>query len=321
MDKKGYAFGVDLGGTKIQILKIDSKGKVLGSLKIPTDVKKGAPYIINSLIKALKSMSHEPPLGVGVGVAGQIEEESGTVLFGPNLKWKDVLLAEQIKKGLKTEVFVTNDVRAATIGELVYGAAQGVSHLLSIFVGTGIGGSIVIDGQVLKGPNNTAGEIGHMVVDLNGPPCTCGSKGCLEAIASGWGMEARAMTAVNADPIKAKTLIALAMGDPSAIKGPMIQQAAKNKDPLALSIVKEAEKALIFGTKSLVNILNPKVIVFGGGIIDANPDMVERIEKGVQKNALKAAVKNVEFRISALKGEAGSFGAAAIVFRALGVKN
>ena len=164
MVKKGYAFGIDLGGTKIQILKVDSQGKALGSLKIPTEVKQGAPIIIKSLIKAIKTLSTEglPPLGVGVGVAGQIEEGTGKVLFGPNLKWKDVPLGDLLRKGLKTDVFITNDVRSATIGEMAYGSGQGVSHLLSIFVGTGIGGCIVIDGEILNGPSNTAGEIGHI---------------------------------------------------------------------------------------------------------------------------------------------------------------
>lgn len=316
MGNRPYAFGVDLGGTKIQILKVEEDGTVLERLKIPTEAEKGAEAVISSIARSVESLlgKNERPMGLGLGVAGQVEKATGSVLFAPNLKWSNVPLSKTLFELLGCPVFATNDVRAATLGEIAFGAGKGAKDLLSIFVGTGIGGAIVIDGNVISGPGNTAGEIGHMTVDLTGPPCTCGSRGCLEAIAAGWGMEAKAKALVDQDPIKAKKMIALAGGDPMRIKGKIIQEAAREGDPLAQSIIKDAEAALIAGTASLVNILNPSVVLFGGGIIDANPGMVRTVEEGVRKRALKAASKNVEFRISSLKNEAGAFGAAALVF-------
>ncbi|CRX39010.1 ROK family protein [Estrella lausannensis] len=316
MVKKPYAFGVDLGGTKIQILKVEEDGNVLEKVKIPTEVEKGADHVIAAIASSVEKLFDKqyPPEGIGLGVAGQVEKSTGAVLFAPNLKWSNVPLTAILKERLGFPVFATNDVRAATIGELSFGAGKNAKDLLSIFVGTGIGGAIVINGRIVSGPENTAGEIGHMIVDLNGPPCTCGSRGCLEAIAAGWGMEAKARNAVNNDPVSAKRLIALAGGDPMLIKGKIIQEAAREKDPLALSIIKEGEAALIAATASLINILNPTVVLFGGGIIDANPDMVRTVEEGARKKALKAASRHVEFRLSSLKNEAGAFGAAALVF-------
>lgn len=319
MDQNQYAFGVDLGGTKIEILKVDAKGSVLGKLKFPTEVSRGPVAIIEAIVTAVKSLSEKDnlPLGIGLGVAGQIEKKTGKVFFGPNLKWRDVPLGDMLRKSLNMKVVVLNDVRAATLGELIFGSAKGALNVLSIFVGTGIGGGIILDGKILSGPENSAGEIGHMIVDMRGHPCTCGSKGCLETIAGGWGMEARAKDAVNVDPLKAKALLALALGDPNNIKGPMIHQAAKEGDPLALSIIKDAEDALISGTASLVNVLNPSVVVFGGGIIDNNPDIVGRIEQGVRKKSLKAPLSHIAFVPSSLKGDAGAFGAAASVLNAI----
>lgn len=316
MGKKPYAFGVDLGGTKIQIVKLEEDGNVLEKVKIPTEAGRGADAVIASIADSVEKLfdKQEPPQGLGLGVAGQVEKSTGSVLFAPNLKWTNVPLAKTLKERLGFPIFATNDVRAATIGELSFGAGKDAKDLLAIFVGTGIGGAIVINGRIVSGPENTAGEIGHMIVDINGPPCTCGSRGCLEAIAAGWGMEAKAKNAVNSDPISARRLISLAGGDPMLIKGKIIQDAARENDPLALSIIREGEAALIAATASLINILNPTVVLFGGGIIDANPGLVRTVEEGARKKALKAASRNVEFRLSSLKNEAGAFGAAALVF-------
>jgi len=317
MAKEKYAFGVDLGGTKIEILKVNTKGKVLDGKKIPTDAKKGPAHVIKTIADVIKSLTEKanPPLGVGVGVAGQVDAARGTLHFAPNLKWKNVALGSLLKKALKTKVFVTNDVRSAMLGEWTFGALKGAKNLLCIFVGTGIGGAAVIDGKILTGPNYSACEIGHMVIDYRGMLCTCGNRGCLETVAGGWGMEARARDAVNQDPIAARALLTLANGDPNGIRGAMIHLAAKKKDKLALSIINDAKEALIAGTASLVNILNPSVVLFGGGVIDANPELVGVIEEGVKKRALKSAIKNLKVKQSKLGGQAGAIGAAALVFR------
>ncbi|MBE0617241.1 MAG: ROK family protein, partial [Proteobacteria bacterium] len=179
MVRASLAVGVDLGGTKVAVGLVDADGGLVRRTRRTTDVQAGPEAItaqIAAAVKELRAVAGPDPICVGVGVAGQVEPDSGRVRFAPNLKWQDVPLGRLLREALGLPVAVTNDVRAATWGEWLHGAGQGCDHLVCVFVGTGIGGGVVTHGRVLEGYAKAAGELGHMTVALGGPECTCGNR-------------------------------------------------------------------------------------------------------------------------------------------------
>lgn len=177
-ENDAWAIGVDLGGTKIEVAQVYTSGRVQRRTRAATDVADGSSVVKDQIVAAvreLKDSTKSTPMGMGVGVAEQIEPDTGTVRFAPNLGWRDVPLGSDLSHALDLPVVVTNDVRAITWGEWLHGAGQGCDDLLCLFAGTGIGGGIVSGGRMLSGCNNTAGELGHITVELDGPPCHCGN--------------------------------------------------------------------------------------------------------------------------------------------------
>jgi len=315
---KKWAAGVDLGGTKIQLIQIDELGTAGERIRCPTDVAGGEEGIVNEIASALRQLEEKvgsPPEGVGVGVAGQIEKGTGTVIFAPNLKWHNAPFEENLKKMLDLPVVILNDVRAAAWGEWLHGAGKGCENLICIFVGTGVGGGIVSEGEMLAGARNSAGEIGHMVVLLDGPECTCGNRGCMEALAGGWAITRQAKERVKEEPEEGKRLLGLAEGEVEKITGQMVDEAAADGDRLATEVIDRAVAALAAGTTSLVNALSPERIVFGGGVIEGSPEFIGRIEEKVKKQALEAATKDLEFVRAKLHNDAGAIGAGALALK------
>ena len=203
MNRKQWAIGIDLGGTKIEVALVDSSGLLRDRLRVPTESQQGYEAILKRITKTIHQLCSQNgdivPVSIGIGVPGQISRSSGIVHDAPNLKWHEVKLEEDLSAMLHKHVRVCNDVKAATWGEWLYGAGKHCDDFVCIFIGTGIGGSIVSGGQMLVGCNNTAGEIGHITIDMNGPECHCGNKGCFEALAGGWAIQRDAQTAVRAD--------------------------------------------------------------------------------------------------------------------------
>lgn len=323
MKQPHYSLGVDLGGTKLRVGLIDTKGRVIDSKSQPTDVQGGPSAIglqITQAVKELITNHNIAPKACGIGLAGQIDSKTGVVHFAPNLAWKNVPIKQYLEKDLHIPVHVINDVRAATWGESKHGAAVGYDDVVCIFVGTGIGGGIVANRKVLEGANNCAGEIGHMVIQMNGNDCTCGQKGCWEAYASGWAITKAAKQAVIKDPKHGKTLLQLSGGALDAITAKIVTQAFKQNDPLALTIIQEAQHALHIGTANILNILNPKALLFGGGIIQNNDSLFSSIKSNYSKYALKSASKNIEVLQAALGSDAGIIGAAVFAYAQLSHK-
>lgn len=319
MSDAAWTIGVDLGGTKLDVGLVDNQGVVRHHLLLKTKAKEGAQAVIDDIIAAItelkKQQPHERILGVGIGIAGQIEKSTGVVRFAPNLDWHDIPLQEQLKKALKLPVHVINDVRAATWGEWLYGAGRGFDDLLCIFVGTGIGGGVVSGGNMLFGFSNAAGEVGHMTIDLKGPACSCGNRGCFEALASGWAIARSTKDAVTQDPVRGKSLLELAGGKVNDLTARHVFQAFQSGDPLAIEIVKSVEDALIAGIAGLVNAFNPKRVILGGGIINAHPEFIQQVHEGVAKRALKIATEGLSIVRAELQANAGVIGAAAYAFK------
>ena len=314
------AVGVDLGGTKIAAALVNEQGRILKSARLSTNVEGGASAVvvqITELVSQLAGTAGSSVVGIGMGVAGQIEAGSGVVRFAPNLDWHDVPLKSQLSAACNLPVVITNDVRAITWGEWLYGAGKGCDDMICAFVGTGIGGGIVIKGKVLNGCSNSAGEIGHITIDMHGSKCTCGNRGCMETLAGGWGIARQARRAVAADPKAGVKLLKLAHGKAEEITAKMVADAYRKGDVLAQKIVAQAGEALVAGMVSLVNAFNPCRLVLGGGIIDGLPELVERVEQGVGENALDAATGSLKVVTAELDKDAGVIGAAALAMHCL----
>lgn len=317
MPEKSEAIGVDLGGTKIEIGRVDAAGNILKNIRLVTDTVGGPQGIEKQIIDAiqeLKAVSDVPLAGIGVGVAGQVDEKTGMVYFAPNLpKWRNVPLQLDIEEAIKLPVKIINDVRAITLGEWLFGAGKNLDNLVCVFVGTGIGGGIISGGKLLKGYTNTFGEIGHMTIDFFGPVCTCGNRGCWESIAGGWGIAKYTQDLVNADRYHAANLLKLADGNVLEISAKTVVDAYRLDDPMAKLILERVKTALIAGCVSLVNLYNPQRMILGGGFLDGMPEFTPIIEQGIRQYALKAATQCFEAVPAKLGRQAGVIGAAAAV--------
>jgi glucokinase len=314
-----YALGIDLGGTKIEMGIVDEMGKIHKHQRLNTLVREGPEAVVEQILKSIETLRQDNDRhisGIGIGVAGQIQPGTGTVIFAPNLKWHNIPLKANIEKAVQLPVSIVNDVRAITLGEWLYGAGKGCRDILCVFVGTGIGGGVVSDGRLLTGCSNTFGEIGHMTIDFNGPPCTCGKTGCFEAFAGGWGIAARAREAIEADGrgSRSQCILELAGDNITNVTAKIVGDAYRQKDAMAETIIQQVHKALIAGLASLVNVYNPCRLILGGGFIDGMPEVIPILDKGIKEIALKAATQSLEVVKGALGKEVGVIGSAAAIF-------
>ncbi len=311
--------GVDLGGTKLEVACVDEHGEIRDALRMATNVH-GGPAVIEADIERMSrdlwERAGSPPAGIGVGIPGQVDPQGGRVLFTPNLGWRDVPLRADLERLLGIPAVVTNDVRAITWGERLHGAGRGIDDLVCLYVGTGIGGGVVSAGRLLEGCTSVAGELGHMTIDLNGPPCTCGNRGCLEALAGGWAIARQAREMVKKDEWAGETILSMAGDSPETISAETVAKAASVGDPLAHSLLENVGRALIAGCVSLVNVFNPCRLILGGGVIDGVPELIDKVRSGVKQWALPAATIGLEVVPGLLGNRAGAIGAASLAMRA-----
>jgi glucokinase len=321
MKEQSCAIGVDLGATKIVIALVDDKGNTLHSTRLPTAASGHPQTIIGKIAEEIRILLDATPLapvGIGAGVAGQVDCSGEKVLFAPNLEWYDVPLQRELQQETGLPVVLVNDVRAATWAEWLFGAGRGCQDMVCLFVGTGIGGGVVSGGRILIGDSNSAGEVGHMPVALHGPPCHCGSHGCLEAIAGGWAIARRARELVIAEPLDGEMLKKMAESREEEISAALVARAARTGDPLAARIVAEAGEALVAGATGLINAFNPRRLVLGGGVIEGLPELVRQVDRGARARALPAACEKLEVLPAELPGKAGVIGAAALAIQRFG---
>jgi len=284
-----WAIGIDLGGTKIEAALIDTHGKIHDRYRIATKSASGYKAILKHLITTVTIISTKNKLKdyvVGIGVAGQITKETGVIKYSPNLNWHNVTLKQDLSKVIKHPVYICNDVRAATLGEWNFGSGKGCDDLVCVFVGTGIGGGIVSGGQLLEGSNNTAGEIGHMTIDVHGPKCHCNNTGCFEALAGGWAIARDAQSIVLKNKSEGKTLLHIANGKTNNITAKTVYQGFKQHDPLSKELVDTLKKNLVAGGVSIVNSFGPRILILGGGIIEGFPMLIPAIKKGIKKDKI-----------------------------------
>lgn len=327
MATNDYSIGVDLGGTKIAMALVDSEGRIEKSLLYSTNVDGGPDGVTRQITAGVQDLldlstilgaektSTGSVIGVGVGIAGQIEADSGVVHFAPNLDWHQVPLKADLEKALNLPVVVINDVRAITWGEWLYGAGRGYDDLICMYVGTGVGGGVVSGGRMLAGSSNTAGEIGHIAIDLHGPLCTCGNRGCLEVFAGGWAIAARAVNIARTHPEQAELLLGLVENQRDELIAEIVAQGYLQGDQLSQHLINEVVEAMVAGLVSLINTFNPRLIILGGGVIDGLPEIIAQVDAKVRWRCLTAAGKHLRIVAAELGEKAGVVGTAALAAR------
>ncbi len=312
----GNRIGIDVGGTNVKIALVNDKGNIIYSNSIPTRAEMGYEYTINNMKEAIAELIKETKSdaksieGIGFGFPGQIDYQKGIVRLAPNIPgWVEVPIAEIIEKEFGIPTRVDNDVRCAALGELNYGAGIGCENLICITVGTGIGSGLIINGKLVRGASNAAGEIGHIKLDMNGGPlCGCGDRGCLEAFASGPSIVAMAEEYIKGG--KSTKYRELANPD---ITPYIVSEAAKQGDPVAKRIFTIMGEYIGIGLASVVNLLNPEKIIIGGGVAAAGDLLLNPIKENLIKRAMPIAGAAVEIVPAQLGNSAGVIGASLLI--------
>jgi glucokinase len=310
--------GVDLGGTNIVVGGIPEDGSTVYALASEhTPVQQGAEAVVGVIVdlirRCVEGTQREAPgeevVGVGIGAPGPLDTKQGVVHFAPNLAWRDMPLRDRIADGVRLPSTLDNDANCAVLGEWWRGAAQGGRIVVGLTIGTGIGGGIVLDGQLFHGVSDVAAEIGHTSIDLNGRRCKCGNSGCIEAYASGPAIAARAVEGLEAGATS--RLAEYVQGNLSAIDAQVVYHAAKDGDAFAREVVRDTARFLGSTVANMINILNPDVVVICGGVTLAGEQLFAPLREEVRRRAFKPAVTACRIVPGSLPGTAGVYGAAA----------
>lgn len=310
-----HRIGIDVGGTNVKIALVDEKGSIIYSNSVPTRAEMGYEYTVNNIKQAIKDLMNESKCtdiaGIGFDFPGQIDYKNGIVRLAPNIPgWINVPIAEIIENEFKIPTKIDNDVHCAALGELKFGAGKDCENFICMTVGTGIGSGIVINGKLVRGVSNAAGELGHIKLEMNGGPlCGCGDYGCLEAFASGPSIVKMAEEYIMGG--KSTKFREMANGSP--ITPFTIAEAAKQGDPVAKRIFTIMGEYIGYGLTSVVNLLNPEKIIIGGGVADAGDILLNPIKETIKKRAMFVAGSAVEIVPAQLGNSAGVIGASLLI--------
>ena len=316
-NKADYVVGVDLGGTKILAGIFDTTLECGAVAKISTKAQRGADAVIARIAHCVRDAVDEADLdlkqirGVGIGAPGAVDGESGSVIFAPNLDWHDIALKKALEEELDLPVFVGNDCTVAMQGVYVAELKSKPQHVVGIFLGTGIGGGLIINGRPYNGAMHTAGEIGHMVIDVDGPKCGCGNRGCFEALASRTAIFQRIKSAIRNGQ---KTVLTDMLGEElTDLRSGDLRKAIRRGDKFVDAVVEEAAQYTGIAVGNLLNIFNPEMVVLGGGVIEALGDeMMSIIIETARDYAMPGTANGVEILASALGDKAAITGAAVL---------
>jgi glucokinase len=315
-----YYIGIDVGGTKILAGIFDSHLKCLGRAKLSTKAERGLDAVLDRIARCAQDAADECDLslkqirGVGAGAPGAVDPGAGKVIFAPNLKWEDVALKKEMEKRIGAPVFIENDCNIATLGVYEMELKAQPRNMIGIFIGTGIGAGLILEGKPYSGFNHTAGEVGHMVIEVGGPRCGCGNKGCFEALASRTAIFRKIQLGVKEG---AKTILTDMLGpDLKDLRSGDLRKAIKKGDRFTEAIVEEAAEYTGVAVANLINLFNPEVVVLGGGVIDALEDeMMAIIVETAQDYAMSGTTKGIEIIASKAGDDAGIIGGAVLAKR------
>lgn len=311
--------GIDVGGTNVKIALVDDNGKIIYSNSVPTYAKMGYEYTVNNIKQAIKDLMKETNTtpsdieGIGFDFPGQVDCKTGVVKLAPNIPgWVNVPIAQMIEDEFHIPTRIDNDVRCAALGELKFGAGRGCENFICITVGTGIGSGIVINGKVVRGATNAAGELGHIKLQMNGGPiCGCGDTGCLEAFASGPAIVAMAQEYIKGG--KSTKFREMAAAEGGEITPYMIAKAAEEGDPVAKRIFEIVGEYIGIGLTSVINLLNPERVIIGGGVAESGELLLGPIRKTIKERAMVVAGNAVEIVPAQLGNSAGVIGASMLI--------
>ena len=308
----GYITGIDMGATHCRILITDFAAQVVDDIEIPMDIRRGPEYCLNLVDEHLSGLLVKHTLdlksivAIGIGVPGPVVAEAGMVSAPPIMPgWDRYPIRERLHEEWGLLVTLNNDAELGALGEWAYGAGRGERHLAYIKVGTGVGAGLLLDGKIYGGATGSAGEIGHITIREDGPLCSCGSTGCLEAMAGGRAIAERARAAIRSGR---RTQLA-SLGDLENITAREVAQAARKGDLVAQQIMAEAGSYLGIAIASLVNLFNPGLVVVGGGVAQIGDLLLDPIRKSIQERSLRSAAQAVRVSAALLGRRSSSMGA------------
>ena len=310
LSKNSFFIGIDLGGTKISTGIVDTSGKILAKTKLPTQAQKGPEFVIDQIVKSINLVIKKSRLnrhqisGIGIGSPGPLDTEKGIVHFAPNLPgWKEIPLKNKLESKTGFSVFVDNDANLAALGESWIGAGKGSKNLICITLGTGVGGGLILNGEIYHGSEDSAGEIGHITVEPSGPKCNCGNNGCLEAYSSATGIVNRTKEAIKS-------------GEKTSLKEPITSKKvyleALKGDKLSKRIMKQAGVYLGIALSNVANLLNLDMAIIAGNVAEAGEIIFEPARKEIKKRAIYPANK-IKVVPAKLGTDAGVIGSARLV--------
>ena len=312
-----YFVGIDIGGTNVEIGILDSNGNILGKKSIKTESKKGAENTFTRIWNTVQLLASELNINekeiesIGLGIPGPVINNS-VVKIAANFSWNDNFPAKDLMEKISGKpVKVGNDVKVIALGETLFGAGKGYKNSITIPIGTGIAAGLIIDGKIFEGLDGAAGEFGHVVVNKHGYKCGCGLTGCLETYCSATGIVREGKRRLQED--KDNALYKLINGDLDKLEAKHIFDLAKQGDKFSMDIVDFFCDKLAEGVGMLLNIINPEVIIFTGGVAKAGQIIIDTMKKYLPNYALRMTLENVVFKFGELEEEAGIKGAAALV--------
>ena len=311
---------IDLGGTKIIAAIISNQGRVITREYYLTLAEEGPQLVIKRTLSAIDRLLSLGKIdssqlnSISIAAAGAIDFGKGLVTLSPNLPgWYDIPLRDLIKEKYRVNTLLINDASAAALGEHRFGAGKGVNNLILLTLGTGIGGGIIINGKLYSGPCGSAGEIGHMTIDVNGPRCSCGNIGCLEMLASGTAVAREAIKRIRQG--ERSSLTEIVEGKIESITAEKVEVAAQGGDSLALEVILKAANYLGVGLVNLVNIFNPEMIIVGGGMAKMGNLLLDPARQVVRERAFQLPAQAVRIVPAQLGDDAGVLGAAVFAFQ------
>jgi glucokinase len=310
--------GVDIGGTNTGYALASEEGTILCERTDPTYAHEGPEAVLERVASVLSDMTSavgRRPSCVGMGVPGLVDRNSGTTLFLPNLptQWRGVPVAEVLGSRVGCPVYLLNDVRTATLGELTFGIGQEVDSLLFVAVGTGIGGGIVLDGKLRLGPHGAAGEIGHQAVLPDGPLCGCGNRGCLETLASGPAITGEGVRLLRSG--LAPVLFDLVGGRCDYVTPKEMRLAAESGDEAVRAAIVRAAAFLGIGICNVILAVHPRLVVLGGGVSALGPLLIDTVRCTVRQRITIFPVDDIAIERSMLGDKAGLYGGIALAIR------
>lgn len=306
--------GIDIGGTKIEAGIVDNAGTVTQRKRIPTDRAQGYEAIRDNIVRLVFDIISEAGVNsakierIGIACAGQVGRDSNRIIFSPNLGWRNVPLRSDIERACGITTYLDNDVNAATYGEWRFGLSTAPSDVLGIFAGTGIGGGLIINGELYRGFANVGGEVGHMTLNPYGYQCRCGNSGCFEAYCGGAYIVERVRQAIENG--YSGRILDIIERNPDALNTGHVEEGWLTGDELCETIWGEVIEYMGAGLASLVNLLNPEVIILGGGVILGSRYLVEEASKVMVKRAMAASIEGLRIERASMGEDAAIVGAA-----------